>query len=472
MRPAWRGLCCPPNSCGPSLKKPCRGCSLGLPTALPISMIRLNWEPVWMPKKGLLRTYKALLVDINGHDRAVEDLQLSHDCVPTLDKNIDEIISNLAEKQKSLKLKSEEYIAYYENAVQEHDAWNKTMNDLRNWLNSTQTSIDACRDTNLDRISLLGSLRTIKNIITSFDGERPKLNSIEESFQKVLSSTDESGKDRLNEELKSLQDLFESTESCAKKTADFLEDLMNQWSDYEERVSEVQAWMKEVDNSLQSICLKESLSEKRLQLEKLKNIQGEVREKELEIDALTDKMQQLQKGPSKRRISKLSELGITYQNLVSKARDTYTKWNQYVIDHQEFLSIESEFLKHLTDLKQKLEQCQTPEGTLDDIQEKLQTVQDIACEKESLSSTFQNITDKAQVVLSSTAPMGHSVINDTIQSIQELLSTIILNASTTKVSLEDCLHLWSTFLHSMKQVAKVTDSIEHTLEEAKNTSLP
>ncbi|GFY40264.1 nesprin-1 [Trichonephila inaurata madagascariensis] len=379
-------------------------------------------------KKGLLRTYKALLVDINGHDRAVEDLQLSHDCVPTLDKNTDEIINNLAEKQKSLKSKSEEYIAFYENSVQEHDAWNKAVNDIRNWLNSTQTSIDACRDTNLDRISLLGSLRTIKSVMNSFAAEKPKLASVEESFQKVLSSTHEDGKDNLLEELKSLQDLFNSTESSAKSTADLLEDLMNQWSDYEERVSEVQTWMKEIENSLQSICLKESLSEKRLQLEKLKNIQGEVREKELEIDALTDKMQQLQRGPSKRRISKLSELGISYQILVSKARDTFTKWNQYVIDHQEFLSMVAEFQKHLTDVKQKLEQCQTPEGTLEDIQEKLTIVQDIACEKESLSSTFQTITDKAQVVLTSTAPMGHSAINETIQSLQELLSTTILNA--------------------------------------------
>lgn len=63
--------------------------------------------------------------------------------------------------------------------------------------------------------------------------------------------------------------------------------------------------------------------------------------------------------------------------------------------------------------------------------------------------------------------MGHSTINESIQSLQEMLSTLVLNSSTVKVSLEDCLHLWATFLHAMKQVSKVTDSIEHTLEEAK-----
>lgn len=55
-------------------------------------------------------------------------------------------------------------------------------------------------------------------------------------------------------------------------------------------------------------------------LNKLQIIQGEVREKELEIDALTDRIQQLHKGPSKRRVSQLSEVGIRYQLLVSKVR--------------------------------------------------------------------------------------------------------------------------------------------------------
>ncbi|KFM65651.1 Nesprin-1, partial [Stegodyphus mimosarum] len=242
---------------------------------------------------------------------------------------------------------------------------------------------------------------------------------------------------------------------------------MKQWSDYEERVKEMMTWMKDVESSLQNICLKEGLPEKRAQLEKLKNIQGDIREKELEIDALTDKIHQLHKGPSKRRVSQLSELGIHYQILVSLARDTYTKWNQYVIDHQDFINHASEFEKTLTEIKAKLEQCQSPEGTLEDVQEKLAIVQDIVCEKEALSTKFKGITDKAQVVLSSTAPVGHQPINENIQSLQEELSTIMLKSSSVKVSLEDCLHLWTEFLHAMKQVSKVTDYIEVTLEEVK-----
>ncbi|XP_035215815.1 nesprin-1-like, partial [Stegodyphus dumicola] len=326
-------------------------------------------------KKALLRTYKSLLIDIDGHERAIENLQFSADCLPVAVKDIDQTINALANNHASLKQKSEDYISFYENSVNDHEEFNKSSAELKSLLTATQSSITACNESNLDRISLLSSLQTIKNVIATIPDEKPKLIALEGCLQKVLNSTHQSGHESPQNELKALRESFEFIEASAKDAAESLENLMKQWSDYEERVKEMMAWMKDVESSLQNICLKEGLPEKRAQLEKLKNIQGDIREKELEIDALTDKIHQLHKGPSKRRVSQLSELGIHYQILVSLARDTYTKWNQYVIDHQDFINHTSEFEKTLTEIKAKLEQCQSPEGTLEDVQEKLAIVQ-------------------------------------------------------------------------------------------------
>lgn len=89
-------------------------------------------------------------------------------------------------------------------------------------------------------------------------------------MQKVLKTTHADGHETLSSDLRELQNLFESTEGAAKACSDYLEDLLKQWSDYEKRINEVQGWMKDIENSLQSICLKEGLPEKRAQLEKLK----------------------------------------------------------------------------------------------------------------------------------------------------------------------------------------------------------
>lgn len=56
-------------------------------------------------------------------------------------------------------------------------------------------------------------------------------------------------------------------------------------------------------------------------------------------------------------------------------KDTFTKWNQYVIDHQDFQNEVSEFRKMLAEIKEKLESCNSPDGTVEDVQEKLSIVQ-------------------------------------------------------------------------------------------------
>lgn len=109
-----------------------------------------------------------------------------------------------------------------------------------------------------------------QTITASFPFEKPKLSTVGESLQKVLKTTHTDGHESLTNDLMELQQLFESTESSAKSCSEYLEGLLNQWSDYEKRINEVQGWMKDIENSLQSICLKEGLPEKRTQLEKLK----------------------------------------------------------------------------------------------------------------------------------------------------------------------------------------------------------
>lgn len=109
-----------------------------------------------------------------------------------------------------------------------------------------------------------------QTIVASFSNEKSRLSNVEESLQKVLRTTHTDGHGSLSNDLKEVKHKFDSTEENAKSCCKYLEELLKQMSDYEKRINEVQGWMKEVENSLQSICLKEGLPEKRTQLEKIK----------------------------------------------------------------------------------------------------------------------------------------------------------------------------------------------------------
>lgn len=109
-----------------------------------------------------------------------------------------------------------------------------------------------------------------QTIVANFPLEKPRLSKIEDSLQKVLKTTHADGHESLSNDVREVQYKFNSTEESAKLCCSYLEELLKQLSDYEKRINEVQGWMKDIENSLQSICLKEGLPEKRTQLEKIK----------------------------------------------------------------------------------------------------------------------------------------------------------------------------------------------------------
>jgi nesprin-1 len=105
-------------------------------------------------------------------------------------------------------------------------------------------------------------------------------------------------------------------------------------------------------------------------------LQGEVRAKELEMDAVTERAQQLYKGSLSARSSQISELGLKYQQVSHKAKDLTTRWHQYVTSHQKFDSNNSECLKWLDEIKRKLDYCSdSSTKSQKDLEEKLEIIQ-------------------------------------------------------------------------------------------------
>jgi nesprin-1 len=106
-------------------------------------------------------------------------------------------------------------------------------------------------------------------------------------------------------------------------------------------------------------------------------LQGEVRAKEIEMDALTDKAQNLYKGSSSpRRQSQNSELGLRYQQILARVKELAAKWQLHVTDHQEYQMRLSECQSWLADISQKLSYCSDlSASSQEDLETKMATVQ-------------------------------------------------------------------------------------------------
>ncbi|XP_013784499.1 nesprin-1-like, partial [Limulus polyphemus] len=412
-------------------------------------------------KKRQLQTYRGLQLDINSHQQSVEDLQIKAEALPDRDEGVDEILNSIITSHSQLKEKAQICTSKYEDIVAKHEQLSKMIGEVETWLQNTQSLISSCGETSLDRISLQSSLDRLKGIQAAFEEEEPKLKAAEEQLDLVLVDTLESG----SGELDSLKEQWKTTQDMCKTTTEFLLGLLGQWKDYEERLDEVQSWIRDTESSLSTIPLCVTLSEKREQLEKLKGKQGEIRAKELEVDALTDKIQQLHKGSSARRVSQLSELGIRYQQLISLVKNLVSKWTQYVSNHQRFENELADCQSRVTEAQSRLQLCEGTEGTVDELETKLAMLQELINNKEELVGKIQSVAELAQIVLTETLPVGHQPINDVIQTLQENRSNLLTKLMATKSTLEDALYLWSSFLVMIKQASKVVSQMENTLME-------
>jgi nesprin-1 len=95
------------------------------------------------------------------------------------------------------------------------------------------------------------------------------------------------------------------------------------WNDFEEKKDECMNWLKDTDTRLHGVDLKPSVETKVEQLNELKNLQGEIKAKELEIDAISELALNLQRqvvtSKSSSGVSS-SDLTIKYQQISHKIK--------------------------------------------------------------------------------------------------------------------------------------------------------
>ncbi|KAF4529960.1 hypothetical protein B566_EDAN017789 [Ephemera danica] len=198
-----------------------------------------------------------------------------------------------------------------------------------------------------------------------------------------------------------------------------------QWNEYETLKDQCMAWIRQTDTRLHAVDLKATLPQKVTQLEALKSLQGEVRAKELEMDAVTERAQQLYKGSMSARSSQISELGLKYQ------QDLTSRWHQYVTSHQDFDTQNAECLGWLDNIRKKLQYCSDVSAqSQKDLETKLETIQGLLLDKEEGFAKVQNTVELAQ----------NNILDDSI-------------------------HKWSGFLEQIQQLDKVLEPIESSFSE-------
>ncbi|XP_058454305.1 muscle-specific protein 300 kDa isoform X8 [Malaya genurostris] len=357
--------------------------------------------------------------------------------------------------------KSQHYVNSYEKIVINHRQYCKAVLETSDFIDANHNTIELWGETDLDQVSLLTNLDRLVNLKKSILAETNRIEQIRDLGQLTMPDTSNDGQANIRTQIDLSQQEWEGLLVEIDSTIEHIQCKIAEWIDFENMRKDCMDWMRSIDTNIHSIDLKATLEEKKATLDYLKSLQGEVKAKEIEIDNYTEKGQQLYRGYLSCRSTQISELAIKYQQTASRIKELVTRWQQYVICHQELISQISEHKKWLSGIKEKINYCSDQSTTSEkELQSKLKVIQELIVNKEEGTSKMQIIIDLSQQVLACTTPSGHDSINRSIALLQDEWSALTLRMIDIKSQLDEALSQWSGFLDQVKDLRKKIDWME------------
>ena len=448
-------------------------------------------------KQSQLESYRNVLYDIVAHKQDVVDLKDRTDNLPERNEKIEHQLRAITEQHEKLLKRVQQFVERYETIVSNHQQFNKALEDVSGWIVERKSNVILWGDTDQDRVNLCLNLERLKVMIILFSpffvfkifvlsnflnlpltikivyvlqnlqatlpDDSVRVSHVISLGDKIIAETKEDGQTAIRSLSNNLQQEWTGLISHVDKTIEIVQGKLGNWSEFEILKDNCLQWIQESDKKLHQIDLKATLQEKKDQLNILKELQGEIRVKELEIDRVTERGQQLKRLS---RSSQVSDLGIKYQQICHKVKDLTTRWQQYVNNHQDFDSKVEQCQQWLDDIKNKLTYCSDlSSANQKDLEIKLAVLQDLILFKEEGFGKIQSIVELVQIVLANTATHGHEAINKTVTDLQEQWSTLATKMIETKSLLDDSILKWTRLLEQTQGLNKTIEWLQVQLME-------
>lgn len=416
-------------------------------------------------KRNQLNVYRTYLTDATAHQQDISDLEARSQSLPDVTDDITKEINKLKQRHSTVLSRAKSFVEQYEGIVNNHQQYTKSVMDLQEWVESTHNTAQLWGDVNLERVALSSNCEKLKSLQSGLPEEKSRIDKIRSLGEKVLPGTISHGQANVRSQIDASHQEWEGLVSFINKTIESLENKIQQWNEYENMKDQCLAWIRNTDNQIHAVDLKATLPEKQKQYNEFQELQGEVRAKELEIDNITEKAQQLYTGVGPRG-SQISDLSVKYQTLSQKVKDLTNRWQQYVKTHQEFASKIAECSQWIEELRDKLDFCADLSScSQDDLETKLVLIQNLLLTKDEGFTRVQSLVELAQNVMANTAPSGHDAINNSLVALQEQWSALLSRMIETKNMLDDSVTKWAGFLEQIQLIDKSNTWLENMLAE-------
>lgn len=425
--------------------------------------------PTLQEKKLMLNFYKTIAQDIGVHRDIMQQLEGRLGASP--DDETSEMIGNVIDSYENLSETVKDRISVAEKHVANHEAYLQTFEKTHDWINTIiNEATPIIEDFAVERENTESKIAAVTNILQQKAEGDQVLEDCNQQLNIVLEQTALSGHPALMKAFEDQKKIWEDFLTRCNSTKNYLNELMDQWVEFEKIVDDMDAWLKKMELQVKDQSLKSSEDTKRAHLQKLKTLEESIIAKAPEFSSAVEKSQNIEVGSE--LSNRVSRQVTKYQSIRNQAKEVVARYEQFVKEHSAFNERYNQFEKWVNDVRAELKKHKEIVGDLSVLQNRQKHIRNLCDTRTKENARFESVIDLGEKLYVHTSPDGREIIRQKLKKLRTLWDGFSEDLQNSTQKLDQCLMQFAEFSMSQEQLTAWLRDVEramHQHTEAKST---
>ncbi|XP_067337447.1 nesprin-1 isoform X16 [Channa argus] len=333
--------------------------------------------------------------------------------------------------------------------------YNELVQDFHTWLADPKLELKECSNQSGD-VSILGAKLQRLKVLFERKAEGEKyVSQVCEEAERLQLHLPKAAVSHVQEHLSSCQREWSNfVNSCSQSQQD-LEESVDLLKNFDDCVVGVRAWLKHMEFSLKNETAlamesKQGGLDTTEELQRLENLHKELVERRVSIEHLCQDAHSLSEAGrgSGGEVRVTSQLQMEHQTLLKAARERLRGCQE----SQAFGETLQGVWAWLEEIQERLGTVDSTMGTKEQLEQRLETVQDILLLKGEGEVKLNMALGKGELALRNYEAAGQEVVRSQLQELEDAWATLLVTAMSCHSRLEWTVSQWGGYLDSVAQL--------------------
>ncbi|XP_078239370.1 nesprin-1 isoform X9 [Pogona vitticeps] len=345
----------------------------------------------------------------------------------------------------------------------------QTMHGFQNWYSNLKTAVKGLSVTSGNPEATEAKLHELQKVLDSVNEGRSKLGDISQEGEQLYAYLPKSSVSDIQEQIAKAHQEFDGFLKQCLKDKQALEECVAESGCFEELYKNRSLWLEEMEEKRKEGLgnRKQHIPEKKNEVQKVEAFLEEVLVARESFDQLNQKAQVLnEKGYSAgREIRLASQHFSAYQNLIKAVKEKLRTSQVALQEHQALEEALQNMWAWVKDVQEKLASAEGITGSKDTLEKRLLQIQEILLMKGDGEIKLNMAIGKGEQAIKSSNKEGQNVIQNQLQTLKDLWSSIISTAVSCQSLLESVINQWNDYLERKSQLDQWLESVDHKVEQ-------